>query len=359
MSIVVRVKGIDYGGWKTARVSRGVENMAGTFSATVSNLWPGRTNIPEIHAFDKCSVLVDGEAVLVGHVEKLVPSYDKGNHQITFMGVSKTGDLVDCAAISGQGQMIGVTILEVARVLCAPFGISVRAEAPTGSVIPNFQISPGDTVFECLGKLAKERGLYLTDDANGNLVITKSGTSSASGRIVNRLDGSGNNVLSARGGIDVSQRFSEYHAKGTSQRFVSNDSGSENTTGIAVDSDVPRYRPTVLNVEGDADAEVTQKRADWEASNRLARSMGYSYTVQGWRQTPGGPLWVPNQTVPVIDETMKINGSFLVSNVDFQISDNGGSTTVLKVVPPDSFEPAPAVSAANSGSSSEYILAPE
>jgi prophage tail gpP-like protein len=82
----------------------------------------------------------------------------------------------------------GLRLRQIAEMLCEPFGIGVRLDArasaalgqPTPSprdldrVFPKVKLEPGGKIWDFLTSLAKQIGLVLADDAEGNLLLRKS-----------------------------------------------------------------------------------------------------------------------------------------------------------------------------------------
>ena len=146
----LKVAGSEYGGWKRIRISRSIEQLAGSFDLAVSELWPGQDYERRILAGDACSVLVDGQALVTGYVDDVSIAHGSTRHEVGVSGRDATGDLVDCSAIKGSGQWASRTLEQIATELCKPFGIKVRAEVNTGKAFNGFALQEGETVFEAL-----------------------------------------------------------------------------------------------------------------------------------------------------------------------------------------------------------------
>lgn len=339
MTVSLHIGGRSHQGWKTAQISRGVRSVAGSFELTVTDRWPGQSAQVSIRPGDSCQVMVNGETVITGYVDEVRPSYSAGDHAITFKGRSKTADLVDCSVVHDGGQFKGRTLLQIAKDMANPFGITVRSETDVGAAL-NEDINQGETVADVLEELALMRGVLVCDDANGNLVLTRAGAVRARGSILHTKDRG--NVLSSSGSFSMDGRFSLYVVKGQS-------AGDDEVFGAAAsepsaqekDQNVLRYRPLVVVAEKQATIGLCRERAAWERSVRAGQSVDLTYTVQGWTQA-GGALWQPNTLVSVRDDFLKVNGQFLISEVTWQIS-SSGQTTRLQVAPPEAFAPQPSM----------------
>jgi len=64
------VNGQEYGGWKSVRISAGIEHQARDFDLEVTDRWPGQSTIPRrIQPGDSCQVFIGQDLVLTGYVD--------------------------------------------------------------------------------------------------------------------------------------------------------------------------------------------------------------------------------------------------------------------------------------------------
>lgn len=334
--IELKVNGQKFNGWKTASVKRAINSFASSFDLTLSQK---SLSVPLDAA---CQVLVDGMPVMTGYIDEIKPNYAAASHEVTFSGRSKTADLVDCAAMFDTGQVMNDELSAIIRRIVSPFGIQLIFN-PIGSFpIVDFQLQQGETASAAIERLCSMHSLIYHDNAEGNLVISQAKIGLPVGTLIHKVeDGSKNNILS--GGCTYSRRdrFSEYIVK--SQMSGSDFTGGDDlsTEGRATDSDIPRYRPLVLLAESSMDNMTAQSRAVWEKSNRAGKSLSLDYTVQGWKNGNGG-LWEPNSYVVVDDDFVQIKGKLVISDVSFNISADGGTTSALHLCPPEAFIPSTA-----------------
>jgi len=342
MSIVLKINGVAYDGWKSARVTRGMDRAAGDFDLTVSAPLPATATVKGIRVGDKCAVEVNGQPIITGWVDDVAPSYDSDTHEINVRGRSKTCDLIDCAAMNKPGQWRGLLLLDIVKAICKPFGISVKvAGSEATKVVADFQIQQGETAYAAIERLCRLQGFLASDDEEGNLVLARVGSNRSAGKILCTPLGIGNNVISGGATFSGKERFSEYHVKG--QSAGSDDVDGETARGANYslnDSNVTRYRPMLVVAEGQSSNSTARERAAWERSTRAANSIELNYTVAGWISTDAGGLWKPNTLVPVEDTLLGVNGEFCIAEVSFQIGGNG-STTSMRLAPPDAFKPEP------------------
>jgi prophage tail gpP-like protein len=285
-----------------------------------------------------CVIADQGETILTGYVDDFDYQIVPENATVTVRGRSKTEDLVDCMPLLATNQFAGSTLDAIARAVAAPFGINVVVSAPMGNPFPDATFERSETAYGFLERLARQRGVLLTDDAQGDLVLTTLGTARAPGNLESGLGG---NIDRARGNFRGSERFSEYTIR--SQVPITDDGEVQTAVeGIAYDNGVPRYRPWAGIAESALLPGDAQKRAQWEAAHRLGESLQATLTVPEWRAPNAtGALWQVNQlvncNVPRLDNFV---GDFLVAGIDYRLDSQGKRCDIL-VAPPQAFAPEP------------------
>lgn len=374
------VAGAEYGGWKSVRISAGIERQARDFDLEVTDRWPGQTEIPRrIQPGDLCQVFIGPDLVLTGYVDATPIKYDGKSVGVGVKGRSKTADLVDCCPIP-TGQAIGAKAVPwpdvigpdgkkpnvivppaksaaqwrqqkmelVAAALAAPYGVRVIAEVDTGKAIPEHQVQVGETVFESIDRMMRLRHVLSTDNARGDLVFIDVGSA---GRAATAIE-TGVNVLAASTELDYKGVFSQYIVKG--QRAGSNDQfgsavseeegdssdDSANTTvtgetATSTDARAKRRRILVIKQSGQADEGTCKDRADYERASRSAKALQTSYTLVGWRQQDG-TLWQPNMMVRVRDRLIGFDTDMVIAEVTYLMSGEG-LRTEIKVGPSDGY----------------------
>ncbi|XQE65766.1 phage baseplate assembly protein [Pseudomonas sp. P3C3] len=329
--VMLIVDGKDWGGWKGYRINLGMQQLAGRFDLTLTERWAGQATAREIPEGAPCTLHYDGELLITGHVDRVGPTYNSQDHSISVSGRDKTADLVDCSAPATQ--WIGRGLADVARELCAPFGINVidlaGANAPFRSLKPN----DGETVFEMLDQAARIRGVLLITDGKGNLVITRAGQARAKDDLV-----LGRNINTGAPNRDLTDVYSHYTLKGQSQG--SDDWYGEQAAAVlatAVDKRIKRYRPLTLIADGPLDPAAARQRVTWERNVRWGRSQAISYTLIGHRQS-NGELWRHNTLATVFDDYSYLRGAErLITDINY-ILDEQGERVEPTVMPREAFE---------------------
>jgi len=338
-SIAIVVNGKRFEGWHSARLTRSMETIAGTFELSVSDRWDASVNPWAIREGDACAIQVNGETLLTGFVDSRKISFSQNAKDIALDGRDRAGDLVDCSAVLHTWEFSDVSPLALATKLCAPFGVAVQLQdglvESRVTVIKKHSIDPGDTVQGALENLCRVAGLLPVSDGRGGLLLTRSGA----GKCVTPLE-QGKNVKSASATYDVSGRFGEYLVLGSHKGRDDNyGATAAGVRGSARDAAVRASRIHVVRPEGNVTQATAKTRALWEAAVRAARSETVTVRVQGWTQADGS-LWPLNHVARVKLPALGADGDMLISALTFTL-DADGTQTDMTLKGPQAFTPDP------------------
>lgn len=353
--------------FEVVQVSTSIEKMAWDFTLTTAPAVARSIRLGdtfELYAEPR----TDREHLLLrGWLEEVESSVGPERTGVVFKGRSRSGILVDCSSIHDPGEWLGVSLIKIANELSEPYGVSVfldsEDQARNGPFPPleKFALEEGETVFETLDRLARRAGALLFPRPGG-IVITRPGS-----EVLNATAGEngaslveGQNVKSSRVQTSLAGRFAEYLVRGQSRSSDNRNGASAlENSGLATDPSVVLYnrygvgsgptRRRLIIADGSLEPGEAQTRANFEAAVAAARASSVSIGVQGWAAVPEDPyssLWLPNYVVPVDLPSQGIREDLLISGVDFQADNRGGSTAQITLRRPDSFLPSPEVASA-------------
>lgn len=343
--VILQIGSERHSGWQEVRIRLSLEQIADSFELVLTERWGDSGEVRPVRPGEASTVSIGDELVLTGHVDDVLPEYDAESHTIIANGRSRAGDLVDC---SGEDiRLSGLTLLEIAEKLAAPYGVEVIDTVGTDKVFREFAIEDGQPIAEALERAAQIRGVRIVSDAEGRLVITHSVRREIATPLV-----LGGNIARGAGTFSDRDRFSEYIVVG--QTPGSDDWSGGQASGPRSATSDPRVRAprrTLIVCDTPADAADCKQRAELEARMRWAKGRGITYTVRTWRNEQG--VWRPGDLVPVVDPFLGLDEKLLISDVQLIESENG-RIAELRVSPPDAFdivpvaEPKPAKSAKTS-----------
>ena len=334
--VTLQIGGVNWLGWKSAEVSRQVDAAAGSFALGLTDKWAPNQEAKPIAAGMACKVLANGEPLADGYLDKVTLSFSRTEHSIQVSGRDKSADLVDCSAVHKPGHWQGQTSKQLAEALAGPYGVQVKLEGEDGPAFEDFKLEVGETSFQALDRVLRQRGLLPVPDGQGGLRLIKLGEKRAGTSLIQ-----GRNVLEASASYDVSDRHSKYITKG--QRKGSDDDYGQSVSEIEGEGDDPavtRYRPLLVRPESQVTRADAKARAEWEASVRAARGVTVSVTVQGWRQDDG-QLWDVGLLVSCDIPYLRLQQDLLLSKVTFSQSRDQGTLAKLELKDPKAFDKQP------------------
>ncbi len=329
--IAVIVNGRTYQGWLQSEVERSLEAISGTFSIPVS-LVPG--NPPEIQRQDAVQIKIGNTVVITGHVLAAEPFYRRGDCGLRIIGRDRTGDLVRCTAVHKGGQWRKATLDRIARDLVAPYGVEVETDVDVGPPIVDFKLAHGETVVDALARAARLRGVLVTRDDAGRLLLTKAGKDRFKGEIRR-----GYNVIAMQCVGTDEQRHSEYIVYGQCNTVADFDQ-ARTLKARAVDAEIRRHMPLVINADGNTTQAELQALAEHTARVRRGHAYGIRYTLEGW--TFQGEAWPLNQRVAVHDDIAGTDGrEWLIASVRQTCTREDGDVTELLLRPIEAYDTVP------------------
>ncbi|WP_404999309.1 phage baseplate assembly protein, partial [Escherichia coli] len=170
----MRADGRLFTGWTSVSVTRSIESVAGYFELGV-NVPPG-TDLSGLAPGKAFTLEIDGQIVCTGYIDSRRRQMIADSMKIIIAGRDKTADLIDCAAVYSGGQWKNRTLEQIARDLCAPYGVTVRwelSDKESSAAFPGFTLDHSETVYEALVRASRARGVLMTSNAAGELVFSR------------------------------------------------------------------------------------------------------------------------------------------------------------------------------------------
>lgn len=340
----VAAGGKRYRNWTTVRLRRDVGTWASDFMLTVAEPskkgsgWEGLKLKPG----DPVQITLAGFKFLTGVVETRQVVLTAQAHAVQIVGLSVTEAPVKGSMVTSQLDFKGYGFPAIARSVLAPYGIKFKLNnAPAGIEKP-FKIEhgfPGETVFQFLERLARQRGIFITDNADGDLVGAEVDTSASSAATLEE----GRNIYEASAIITDASFRSEY--VGFSQIPGSDDAWGKAASQLSAKAEstvFKRHRPLVFAADRPSTKEDLAQRIDREQAQRIGTSVQISIVVKGWLKPGGKELWKEGEMIsvrspsifPMKDPTMKL----AVQAVTFAQDSVRGSTTTLDLVLPEALQ---------------------
>ncbi len=282
--------------------------------------------------------------VFTGTLVGIEPDVDDKKNSLTLTAYAKPGVLQDCnlPISSFPAEFAGMTLGDIAGAVCDPFkiktivnddGAAFRARQRRGKSGRRLKQTPLDKValesteqvLDFLVKLAKQRGLVITDDYEGSLVLHQSAPV-------------GNPVATFREGepplLSITPQFSpqEYYSEFTGVAPARGGrKGDKYTLPNPFLTDV--LRPLTFEAEDVEGAELPDQVAD-KRGRTLGNMASFDIEVPTFFD-PRDFLFEPNTTVKLLAPGAMVytEYEFLVRSVSYNQTQNESKATMNLVIP--------------------------
>lgn len=179
MNAVIKINGKKYDFFTNLTINLNHGDLASSFSfsAFYDPTQPAHREIFRPFTYSDCVIETEeGQVILTGTILSHKFGTSSQRRLATLSGYSKTGVLIDStiAAVNYPLEKTELTLAEVARELCDPFGIPVTVSRDANAANEKFAkvvADPTETVGSFLTKLAAQKNLVLNHDVLGNLFI--------------------------------------------------------------------------------------------------------------------------------------------------------------------------------------------
>lgn len=359
MTLSIQVNGQTFEKFNKIRVRASVDTFARSFSFECAS---GDLSDYPIKVGDAIVISAGTKPVCTGFIDRIGASYDGSsagtNHIVTVDGRSRTADVIDSSLVStvvnfsSLSSIIEFILNELGvDVAVGGFGTGIKVvdEASVsqfGQFDTGVAIRDGENAFKFLEGLARKLQVLLTDDGEGNIVITRNeGRPTVPFSLTNKIgDTAGiNNIKRANFALDISARYNKYFVKSQQSTVGINLEGLStepkdvaDQSGAAIDGSIRAGRQLVVEAETPMNAQTAQARADWQANIDRARSLVANVTVRGHNEG-GGKAFDVNQLVLYNDDFAGINQTMLIDGFNMTFDLDNGSETEFRLLPPDAY----------------------
>lgn len=291
----------------------------------------------------QCRVMVNGELEMHGIIDRVRDGYDSGNITLTVSGRDLMGLVVDSHVGTGQTDQ-DIELKDLAKDLLKDVPFINRKSIVYGKGdkaggtdrdkdmfrAEKAQREPGKSIFDTLKDYAGERGLLFWCRPDGTFVFGRPVTTGRTAfRLVCRMDGRGNNVLSADRVRDMSGRYSQVTVIGQQQGDDWVAPEDINRSATAKDESFPFYKPYYTGLA--EDLSDPKSYADLVLNQQRYAGFQLTYVVDGHSQS--GRNFQANTLCHVRDEFFGYNQPFFVAARTFNLGKNGTETRLRLSLP--------------------------
>lgn len=330
--VTVNCGGQQFRAWQHVSISAAIKEAARAFRLEVVAELGAAETFQVFKAGAEVEILFNSDLVLKGYVDRYQPRISHNDAMITISGRSKSADLIDSAAEQPKGRFDEKNLKDIATALAAKHdGVEVTVTADVDlEPVPFYQITPGETAFRAVERLARSQGLSIMGTASGGIEIAAGGKKRHGGGIVE-----GENMKVGEADHNWSNRHSKYIVKG--QRASGSNADNLEIEAVTKDDAVNRYRPTVIVVEEDTDRKRAKKRGEARRNRSAGEALKASVTMQGFRDDDG-TVWEPNRLIWMESPFLQIKQDMLIERLTFSQDERNGSLTKIELVDPKAYD---------------------
>lgn len=302
-----------------------------SFSSTWNENSEQTRNAFRPFSYPTFDVYFDDDLVFTGKALPPTPSVQPASQTINVQGYPLCGILVDSCLPPSlfPAEYSGLDLKQIAETVCEPFGIGVVVQGSVGAAFEKVEVGLEDKVWDFLSKLAEQRNMFLTNTAEGDLLIYSPKVEAVSATF-------------RQGELPFISCSPEFDG----QSMYSHITGYTKTTNTA-DSQKYTYENKLLINKGvlrcfskqidDADAGTLEESVKALAGKMFAKCVKYKLTVSGHRDK-NGRLYRENMAVSVKAPGAEIyrETKLLADEVTLTRDDRGGEQTTFTLVLPES-----------------------
>ena len=332
----ISLKGMRFRDWESVQVKLAEGESNNTFRLTVSEGKPLSSKFADlqIRPGDHCSITLAGVLAITGYVETRTVAYTAEQHGIEIIGVSHTKALADGAAMTKNGNEFRDKAWKpIADEVAKPVKVVAKTALPN-KPFRRASIPPGMSKFDFLEMLARQRGITMGTDKEGNLTARVQWTGGGDMLVegYNILEGRETMTIKAGGGPNdtVSQEPGYDLRRSIAQGTHGNKSSSTSNVSTG-GKGVPAVNRQPAEHAGDQ--EDTKMRNKMESQQRGAEQLQVTIVVQGWLR-PSGGLWTPGEKVHVKSPMLIVDESLDLVSATFTQDNKSGTRTTLELKRP-------------------------
>lgn len=326
------VDGAEFYDWETIwiQIVVGQDFPRFRFTCAEREPYPLKAALLQFKPGDECLIKLGGQVVITGVIITRQVAYDGSQHGVMLEGVGLTWYAARASIIDQTGSYDGMDFLSIAAKVLAPTGIGMKV---VGEIDPrpfkDVQAPKGETIFNFLDKLGRDRKVIVATDEKGRFVFIGEHSSGVVGDLVE-----GVNILKMQCIITDEDLYSEYFTEGQTpggDDKYGPDAGEQRARAPGT---AKRYSPLMNVIEhpvwDDAEIKIRNKAEQmWHEGTKVEATV----TVYGWFDRTGN-LWGIYQNVYVKSPMAILDMNMSIKAVTFtQDSRQGSRTTLLCVAP--------------------------
>jgi prophage tail gpP-like protein len=336
----IQAGGVSYSAWTRIEVERtwGSFYTTADFEAIEPSAIGQAITAAQIMPGTAVTITLGGQLAVTGQAYLRAVAYDKEAHDVK-IGVYGTGNAaMNTTVTNAPGEYKNQTLQQIASAVLVPVGITPIVIGPNGAkLFALVHEQPGELRGAMLERLARMRGMQITDDQHGNVIFNQ--LSSTVGTAATFVEGG--NIVRGRiimqapyGSAMIAVEGQDVGGSSTNMAGVLASQPSASAAGINIFQNPPKNRTVVAEHPGDTID--MQMRLGHQLTLEGLTILEATLTVSGWF-APSGQLWlnlVQGPTAATLNSQMLIPADvkqppLLIKKVrSYQSSEEGTMTDV-------------------------------
>jgi prophage tail gpP-like protein len=281
---------------------------------------------------DHCTIMLGGQLAISGYVETRQVAYTGEQHGVELSGHSKTKALADGAVMHETMEWKNKPFQRIVTDILRPFGIQLKPlTALPNKPFERVNVAPGQSAWNTIEELARDRKIVLGTDTQGNLTARVGGATGGGDAVIE-----GRNILEGREVMSINQgggpNTSMSQQTGTDYRPQHENA---HTPNASADNKVKMpgpgvYAPNTNIADRPGDKTDMKNRSDNESTKRGQEQLQVTIVVQGWHK-PSGGLWQPGQSVQVRSPMLILDEPLILKSANFTQDNKSGTRTTLEL----------------------------
>jgi prophage tail gpP-like protein len=281
--------------------------------------------------YPDASLSIANQDIFTGTAVNFVPASAPDRVSITVSCYGLPGVLQDCSAgaTSLPVEFLKLNVRQIAEQVLEPFGIGVSFEGPIGGTFEKVALNPSEKVLSFLAKLARDRGLYITNTPTGDLLFTSADSADPVPRAV--LTDTQQPVISVTPSFSPQEYFSEITGLVKAKKVRAGSKFTAQNPHLR-----SPFRPLMYELQDvdPADAEVATRA-------KLGRMFGNAAAYDVELATifdQAGNIWAPNTMIDLTAPRSMIyqKTRFLIRSATLNLTASEQKAT-LKLALPEAF----------------------
>lgn len=280
-------------------------------------------------------IFIGGVLRFTGIVVNIFPTIGTNKRILKVSGYSTCGVMNDCMLPTSAYPPVfqTSTFFDICQTVASAFNIKVFDAVGDNNPFEEVDIKPTDKVYSFLSKLAKKRGVLLTSDVEGNLIIQRTTNEKATFT----FEEGEPDITGITASYKGQKGFTTYTGLVDAKDIlgpIGDDDSAEVTNEFMQSASGPR--PFVFEVDEIEEGSI-REATEAKLRRSLVDMVSYNIVVKGWRD-PTGKLWTDNLRMNVKYPSVMIyrTTEFLISFVDLQ-KDSDKKITQMTLILPQSY----------------------